>query len=126
MRGSLERGKGGVLLEALAKFDGSCLRFVVTDAKDARLMMSKHSKIKVAHRGLLFEWGGLGWFERTHLSVVRVALISRPLPSSMAPSSPIGFIRLRKDARLIDQKHPKNKVAHPRLLFEWVVWAGLS
>ena len=71
--------------------------------------MSKNSKnVKVAHPGLLFESGGLGWFEMTYLSSVRLVFFSRPLPSSMAPMPKIWFLcSLRKDARLMDQKHSK-------------------
>ena len=66
----------------------------------------KNSKnIKVAHPGLLIESSGLGWFERTYLSVARLVLISRHLPSLMAPSGPMSFkFKLRKDARLMASK----------------------
>ena len=97
---------------------------------DARLTVSKTRKnIKVAHPGLLFESVGLGWFEMTYLSVVRVVLISRTLPSPMAPLFSILLPpRLRKHPTLTVKKTQKINVTHPGLLFELggLGWFGMT
>ena len=69
----------------------------------------------------------MGWFERTHLSEVRLVFFSRPLPSPMAPLAPIWLRNsLRKDARLMDQKHSKNKGTPTEgYSLERLLWVGL-
>ena len=84
--------------------------------KDARLTTSKTLQNQlVTHPGLLIESSGLGWFEGTHSSVVRVVLISRILARLCAPSGPILFTpRLRKDTRLTVSTNSKNVKVAPR------------
>ena len=104
----LEHGQAGVLLEAVAEPDGALGSDLVAlqTAKRHKIDNIKNiRKVKVAYRGRLIERGGLGWFERTYSSVVSVVLISRPLPSPMAPLGPILFhFKLRKHARLMASK----------------------